>query len=102
MVDYDRIIKDCFWDLHITADMLDNIVQGDDLYQKKMLFEKILLNSTALFKDLRIFPENELAFLLENYQVPQFNHDYAFKRKNMAEVYFFNKPLMITELKWMI
>lgn len=65
-----------------------------------MLFEKILLNSTALFKDMKIFNKKELAILIENYKLPKFNEEYIFRRKNMVEVYFFDKPLLINELKW--
>ena len=54
----------------------------------------------SLFKDLGIFSKEQLSELLDNYKVPKFNADHAFRRKNMAEVYFFDKPLLINELKW--
>ena len=65
-----------------------------------MLFEKILLNSTSLLKDLMLFDRNQLKILLENYKLPKFNAEYAFRRKNMADVFFFDKPLLVDELKW--
>jgi len=61
-----------------------------------------LLNSTNLFKDLSIFKREDLRILLEQYRVPDFNRDYIFKRKNMAEAFFFDKPLEVRELKWII
>jgi len=100
MYNYQRIKKDCFWDLDISVDDIKNIVKSGDAKKLNMLFEKILLNSTALFQDLEIFDKKQLKFLLENYKIPQFNREYAFRRKNMAEVYFFDKPLLIDELKW--
>jgi len=100
MVDCNRIKKDCFWDLDISEDAISSIVKGQDVRKKEMLFEKILLNSTSLFQDLAIFDKGQLAHLLENYKIPSFNYDYTFKRKNMAEVYFLDKPLLIDELKW--
>ncbi|TYB33916.1 MAG: hypothetical protein FXF49_03855 [Flexistipes sinusarabici] len=100
MYNYQRILKDCFWDLDISVDDIKNIVKSGDAKKLNMLFEKILLNSTALFHDLEIFDKKQLKILLENYQIPQFNGEYAFRRKNMAEVYFFDKPLLIDELKW--
>jgi len=100
MINYKRIKKDCFWDLDISSEEIDNIVTGKDERKKKMLFEKILLNSTALFQDMRIFDQEQLASLLENYKIPNFNEKYARRRKNMLEVYFFDKPLLIDELKW--
>lgn len=102
MINYERIKKECFWDMDISNEEIDDILKGNNKRKKRMLFEKILLNSTALFKDLAIFDKNELAVLLEEYKIPKFNSDYAFKRKNMAEVYFFDKPLLINELKWAV
>ncbi len=100
MFNYQRILKDCFWDLALSSDDIKNIVDCDDTKKINMLFEKILLNSTALFHDLEIFDKKRLETLLENYKIPEFNKEYAFRRKNMAEVYFFDKPLLIDELKW--
>ncbi len=100
MINYDRIKKDCFWDLDISNDEIDAILKSKDIRKKNMLFEKILLNSTSLFKDLEIFDKEQLSKLVDNYKVPRFNEKYAFRRKNMVEVYFFNKPLLIDELKW--
>jgi len=99
-INYTRIKKDCFWDLDISERDLQNIIKSDDERKKKMLFEKILLNSTVLFRDLKIFESSDLENYLENYKIPKFNSDYAFRRKNLAEVYFFDKPLLIDELKW--
>ena len=99
-VNYTRIKKDCFWDLDISEIDLQNIIKGDDERKKQILFEKILLNSTALFKDLKIFDIKDIENYLEKYKVPKFNSKYAFRRKNLAEVYFFDKPLLIDELKW--
>jgi len=100
MINYDRIKKDCFWDLEISNDDIDAIISDEDMRKKGMFFEKILLNSTSLFKDLAIFEVEQLLKLVDNYKVPKFNADFAFRRKNLVEVYFFNKPLLIDELKW--
>ncbi len=100
MVNYLRIKKDCFWDLDISSKEIVDIANGNDSRKKSYLFEKILLNSTKLFIDLKIFGKDELRVLVKNFEIPRFNHEYAFRRKNMAEVYFFNKPLLIDELKW--
>lgn len=102
MINYKRIQKDCFWDLNISDKEIDFILKDKDIRAKAMLFEKILLNSTSLFKDLELFNKNQLKKFLENYKIPEFNAEYAFRRKNIAEVYFFDKPLLIDELKWTI
>ena len=100
MINYKRIQKDCFWDASITDSEIDTILNGNDFRKKAFLFEKILLNSTKLFSDLNIFKKDELAILIQNFKVPSFNSNYVFRRKNIAEVYFLNKPLLIDELKW--
>jgi len=64
------------------------------------LFEEILLNSTRLLVDLNIFKNDDLQNLIEKFKVPAFNHDYVFRRKNIAKVYFLDKSLKINELKW--
>ncbi len=100
MINYERIIKDCFWDLKIDAKDIDTMLLHSDMIKKTFLFEKILLNSTQMLADMQIFEKGDLEILIENFKVPKFNAEYIFKRKNMAEVYFLDKPLEIDELKW--
>ena len=100
--DFNRIIKECFWDLNMSPEDIRNILSGSDLRSKAFLFEKILANSTRLLSDLQLFDKNTLKTMLENYKPGQFNHDYLFRRKNIAQVFFFDKPLLIDELKWQI
>ena len=86
----------------MTEFRIDNIINGADKKKKEYLFSKILLNSTHLFADLNIFHKADLNEMIELFKIPQFNSDYAFRRKNMAAVYFLNHPLLINELKWTI
>ncbi len=98
----DNIIKDCFWDLDFTDKDINNIINSQDIKRKSFLFDKILLNSTNLILGLKIFKKDDLKILIEKFEVPDFNYDYIFRRKNIAEVYFLDKPLLIEELKWVI
>ncbi len=102
MVNYERILKDCFWDYNFTAKEIKKMASSEDTRERSFLFQKILLNSTSLFNDLKIFKKEDLKLLLENYEVPAFNHYYIFKRKNIAQVYFLGKPLLVNELKWVV
>jgi hypothetical protein len=68
--------------------------------EKSFLFDKIIQNSGRLFIDLNIFKKENLKQLIEEYKIAEFNNDYLSRRKNLAEVYFFDKPLLIDELKW--
>ena len=100
MLDFTRLIKECFWDVDIDKFQITDIISGNDLRKKQFLFEKILLNSTKVFNDLSIFDKKELKKLLQNTKVPSFNREYVFRRKNLVEVYFFDADLLIEELKW--
>lgn len=100
MINFERIKKDCFWDYSFSDEEISALAISDNTKEKSFLFQKILLNSTSLFNDLKIFKRDVLLELLTNYKVPTFNHDYIFRRKNIAEVYFFDKPLLVEELKW--
>lgn len=102
MINYQRIIKDCFWDSNISKNDICAILKSDNIREKKYLFEKILLNSTKLFVDLSIFTIKEIKDFTETYKVPQFNNQYIFRRKNLVEVFFLDKPLLIEELKWIV
>ena len=95
-----RLLKECFWDYDFTLDDVVKMSVSDDLREKVFLFEKILLNSTKMIKDLKLFKPTDLKQLLENYKVPQFNKEYVFKRKNIADVYFLGKEVLVNELKW--
>ena len=100
MIDYERIQKDCFWDISMPKNEIDDILAQDCSVKKAFLYQKILLNSTQLFKDISIFSIEDISTLTENFKVPKFNYDYIFRRKNLVEVYFLDKPLLIDELKW--
>ncbi|MCK9257708.1 MAG: hypothetical protein M0P02_06515 [Sulfurospirillaceae bacterium] len=100
MREYKRIAKECFWDLNINEyDIMDIFKNGNEI-KKRLLFEKILQNSSRLFFDMKFFKKQELAKFLDEYKVPSYNSDYMARRKNLIEVYFFDKPLTINELKW--
>jgi len=100
MGNFDRIIRECFWDSEIAEEEIERILYGDDYRRKKQLFEKVLLNSSHYLLDLQLFDREELRLLLEEYRPPDFNYDHASRRKNIAEVFFFDKELKISELKW--
>ncbi len=98
--DYDRLLKECFWEYNFKWNDIVKMANSNDWREKKFLFEKILLNSSKIIKDLKIFNLDDLKRLILEYEVPQFNHKFAFKRKNIAEVYFLNKEVLVNELKW--
>ena len=98
----EQIIKDCFWDMDFSIEEIDKIVNGEDFRKKAFLFDKILLNNTKLFAALSVFNKNDLERLIKEYKIPAFNKDIAKRRLNLAETYFFDKPLTIEELSWTV
>jgi hypothetical protein len=86
--------------MNLTPQNIIDMVENHDLNDKKFLFRKILLNSNRVLTDLKLFDLDELKVLIESFKIPKFNHDYIFRRHNIVEVYFLDKPLLIDELKW--
>ena len=100
MFDFQRIQKECFWDVAMSKKAFFDILGSQDMKQKQYIFEKILLNSTKMLIDLKTFNKNELKDLTENIKISNFNKAHILRRKNLVEVYFFDKELQIDELKW--
>lgn len=99
MISIERIKKECFWDFEISSKDILAMATGNAANQK-LLFSKILENSTELLQDLELFSLETLSILLNEYSIPKFNYNYLFRRKNIVEVHFFHKPLLIKELQW--
>lgn len=97
---YSQILKDCFWDYNFKSSDIESMASSDDEKEKKFLFGKLLGNSTQMLKNMEIFDKNSLRYMIEEYQIPTFNHDYIARRLNMLEYYFLNKTLTVSELKW--
>ena len=99
---YEQILKDCFWEYKFNEEKIRNFSNSSDFSEKIFLFEKILVNSTEVLCALEIFCIEDLIKLINDFKVPEFNHEFIYRRKNMAEVFFLDKPLLIEELQWMV
>ncbi len=100
MLDYERIQKECFPEMSFSREELENIFHGNSFPEKKLLFQKILESSSRMLYDLQNFKIDDLSALLEDYTLPQFNRDYFFRRKNIVETFYFDKPMLVEELQW--
>jgi len=67
-----KLIKDCFWDYSFTVPEIKMLANNSDIKQKQFLFEKILLNSTEIFRAFEIFEKKDLKTLIKNYKIPTF------------------------------
>ena len=76
MINYNQILKDCFWDYKITKDEIDNIVKSDDMRLKQKLFSKIIYNSTDKARTLySLFDRKTLEKLFDSFSV-SYNQKY--------------------------
>ena len=100
LINYSKLIKECFWDYDFTAQDIKSLSISENKREQLFLFQKILLNSSCMFNDLKIFDLEILKKMIQEFQVPEFNNVFVTKRKNMAEVYFLNSQLKVSELKW--
>ena len=100
MYDVLRINKDCFWDYTFTSKEILDISESGSDNEKAFLFSKILLNSSEMLQDLEIFDIKDIKNYIKKFKIPSFNYEYVFKRKNIAEVYFLKKELLVDELRW--
>lgn len=99
---YSQILKDCFWEYNFNKEKIHKLSTSKEFSEKKFLFEKILLNSTEFLRALEIFNSEDLIVLIEDFKIPEFNYEFIFKRKNLVEVFYLDKPLLIKELQWTV
>jgi hypothetical protein len=69
-INYNQIIKDCFWDYSIDANYISEILNSDDLRRKQKLFSKIIYNSTDKARTLQtLFDKETLQQLFATFTV---------------------------------
>jgi len=95
-----NILKECFWEYNFTEDDIIALAKSQNRQEKMFLFTKILENAKELIKSMKIFDKNDLEYLIESYNLPTFKRNYMARRLNIIEYYFLDKPLTISELKW--
>ncbi len=57
---YDRVKKEYFRDIETSKEEILSTIEGKNKREKQFVFEKILLNSTKMFMDLKYFAKDEL------------------------------------------
>ena len=67
-VNYEQIIKDCFWDYNISQSDIVDILKSNDMRLKQKLFSKIIYNSTDKARTLMtLFDEASLKKLFATF-----------------------------------
>ncbi len=99
MVNYDRILKDCFWDSNITAEKLQQIVLSDDTREKQKLFSKIIYNSSDKLQALQLFSHQQLKDFFEQFQAT-YNKKYINKHILILRSLLLDETHYIKGLQW--
>lgn len=98
-VNYDRILKECFWDYNLTKEDIADTIKSDDYRKKKKLFEKIIYNSTDSLKDLQIFSKQDLKKMFEDLHI-SYNKNYINKKVKVLKYLLYGDMQDIEDLQW--
>ena len=97
---YERIIKECFWDYHILPDTLEKILTSNDLRAKQKIFSKIIYNSSNKVAILsQVFDQKTLKKLFDNF-VATYNKIYIDKQVLLLRNILLGEKNCIESLEW--
>lgn len=99
MVNYKKIIKDCYWDSNITVDDLKSIVANNDPRELKKLFSKIIYNSKDKLQALQLFTQQQLNELFSDFQAT-YNEKYINRHVLILKSLLLNEKHDIKGLEW--
>lgn len=79
VVNYNQLIKDCFWDYNISEADIHKILESSDWRKKEKLFSKIIYNSTDKARTLQaLFDKETLTKLFSKFTVT-YNDKYIYR-----------------------
>jgi hypothetical protein len=96
----EQITKECYRDNAITMDDLIEILSGNDVSQKKKLFNKILTNSTERLSDIKKLFKKDLIVLFLKDVNPKYNLDLLVREEKLLRSILLNEKVEILELAW--
>lgn len=96
----ERIIRECYCDYGVSSKDLIEILSGNDLEEKKQLFNKILLNSTERLYDLNSLFEKELLIIFLHDFTPKFSQDFFQREILLLRSILLKEKVDIPELAW--
>ena len=99
-MDYDKLLKEAFWDYQFSKEDLFRIAQSDNLREKKHLFEKILFNSSDRVRFIRtLFNKEDIEKCFNSISLNRFNK-HAERKILLAKHFLLDKSIRIKELEW--
>ena len=99
MINYERIIKDCFWDSNINESDLKKIISNADDREIKKLFSKIIYNATDKLQALQLFTQSQLKSCFSTFEVT-YNKKYISKHILVLKSLLLNETHYIKGLEW--
>jgi len=97
---YDRIIKECFWDYHTSPDTIKKILTSNDMRAKQKIFSKIIYNASDKVNILsQIFDRATLKKLFDNF-VATYNKAYIDKQVPLLRNILLGEKNRIESLEW--
>jgi hypothetical protein len=99
MVQYERIIKECFWDSNITPKQLEKIIQDNDQREMAKIFSKIIYNSSDKLNDLQIFTKYQLKKYFDELKIT-YNKRYIQKHVLILRSLLLGEKHYIKGLEW--
>jgi len=98
-IDYEKIIKDCFWDSNISENDLKKIIDSHDEREKRKLFSKIIYNSKDKLQALQIFTHEELKYFFLDFKVT-YNKKYINRCILVLKSLLLGEKYHINGLEW--
>lgn len=99
MINYEKIIQECYWDYNITADDLIDIIKVGNKRELKKIFSKIIYNSNDKFSDLRIFKKDDLKEFFDDFKVT-YNDKYITRHILVLRSLLLGEKHKIKGLEW--
>ena len=97
---YDRIIKECFWDYHVSPDTIEKILTSNDMRAKQKIFSKIIYNASDKVVVLsHMFDQKTLKILFDNFVVT-YNKEYIDKQVLLLRNILLGEKNRIESLEW--
>ena len=98
--DCKKILRECFWEYHMSQEELLAMAQHGTEQEKSFLFRKILENSQDVLRSLNIFSADDQKKLVLQYTPPKFNHHFLEKRYKVVKYFITGQEADIPELRW--
>ncbi len=97
---YNRIIKECFWDYHVSPDTIEKILTSNDMRAKQKIFSKIIYNASDKVVVLsHMFDQKTLKILFDNF-VATYNKEYIDKQVLLLRNILLGEKNCIESLEW--